>query len=720
MHNDSHEEKDNTSRVNGTIGSQISKDYSLEEFLKETDHSTSEDHESEKAEEVPVSLHGQDKEKNQESNLAFDSNCHIDSIGKYTHLIKFGLSCVLSYFIGFFEWSILWIILALTIFTIYLHKKHKKKLKTFFAYDIATRGEEKALQCRFSELPSWVQFSDINRVEWINTVISVIWPHVSYFMDYFLRHSVEPLAREALEQYKLWDFKFQQIDFGKIPPRICGVKVHGEPGSSEIIIDVDFEYNGDIDVSISVLKISSSVADVQIQGRLRIVLKPIIEDIPFIAGIQIFFLTSPEIDFDLGGAASILDLPGLNTVIKQSLNDYIERYAVLPNKISILLSDKISPVELKMPQPVGIVTVDVIEAKNLPSNLDLLSSIDPYVIIRHGSFELQTTVKSGSNPIWNETLYFPIEVPESQDLNVTVFDSDMGSSDDFSGSTKVNIQSIVKNGKIDEWIPLNNVPSGSIHLKLSWSQVRLEPLPDNEILNHSALLCIFLDSASVGTRYSSRPIIRVSIKAGEFSRETQNIFHGEKNPEFHEGFVFVIDHLNETSVVKFTIFDDRREVSVSNGSFSISSVATFSRKNFKIANYKLNDSESSVSFAAQVQLLDKTNNSKFSESVQALLSSGSKRLVKGLGSSATGAARDVSGYAKNVKSVTGTAIKNLGTAASNKTKNLSSTLRRKEDITDGGESVSLFKKEEEPSPDNNSTSCTQKSLKDHLKSFIRL
>ncbi|CAB4060765.1 unnamed protein product [Lepeophtheirus salmonis] len=581
MHNDSHEEKDNTSRVNGTIGSQISKDYSLEEFLKETDHSTSEDHESEKAEEVPVSLHGQDKEKNQESNLAFDSNCHIDSIGKYTHLIKFGLSCVLSYFIGFFEWSILWIILALTIFTIYLHKKHKKKLKTFFAYDIATRGEEKALQCRFSELPSWVQFSDINRVEWINTVISVIWPHVSYFMDYFLRHSVEPLAREALEQYKLWDFKFQQIDFGKIPPRICGVKVHGEPGSSEIIIDVDFEYNGDIDVSISVLKISSSVADVQIQGRLRIVLKPIIEDIPFIAGIQIFFLTSPEIDFDLGGAASILDLPGLNTVIKQSLNDYIERYAVLPNKISILLSDKISPVELKMPQPVGIVTI----------------------------------------------------LPESQDLNVTVFDSDMGSSDDFSGSTKVNIQSIVKNGKIDEWIPLNNVPSGSIHLKLSWSQVRLEPLPDNEILNHSALLCIFLDSASVGDTL---------------------LF-----PAYYS------NHLNETSVVKFTIFDDRREVSVSNGSFSISSVATFSRKNFKIANYKLNDSESSVSFAAQVQLLDKTNN------------------IKGLGSSATGAARDVSGYAKNVKSVTGTAIKNLGTAASNKTKNLSSTLRRKEDITDG-------------------------------------
>lgn len=48
----------------------------------------------------------------------------------------------------------------------------------------------------------------------------------------------------------------------------------------------------------------------QIHGMVRIVMKPLITKMPLVGGLQIFFLNNPSIDFNLVGAADILDMPG--------------------------------------------------------------------------------------------------------------------------------------------------------------------------------------------------------------------------------------------------------------------------------------------------------------------------------------------------------------------------------------------------------------------------
>lgn len=48
----------------------------------------------------------------------------------------------------------------------------------------------------------------------------------------------------------------------------------------------------------------------QIHGMVRVVMKPLISKIPLVGGLQIFFLNNPSIDFNLVGAADILDMPG--------------------------------------------------------------------------------------------------------------------------------------------------------------------------------------------------------------------------------------------------------------------------------------------------------------------------------------------------------------------------------------------------------------------------
>ena len=159
----------------------------------------------------------------------------------------------------------------------------------------------------------------------------------------------------------------------------------------------------------------------------------------------------PSLEFDLGGAAQVLDLPGINGLLKSALNAAIADQLVNPNRLSVLLTDKISPVDLKMPRPIGVLVVEVIEAKDLPKMDVGFSKCDPYVVVSHGRHEKKTSVGSGVNPFWKESLAFAIEIPESE-LQVLVLDRDTMSGDDFIGQAKFNVASLIEaGGAVDTW-----------------------------------------------------------------------------------------------------------------------------------------------------------------------------------------------------------------------------------------------------------------------------
>lgn len=160
----------------------------------------------------------------------------------------------------------------------------------------------------------------------------------------------------------------------------------------------------------------------------------------------------PTLEFDLGGAAQVLDFPGLNGLLKSAINDAIADHLVNPNRLSILLTDKVSPVDLKMPNPIGVLVVEVVEAKDLPKTDVGFSKCDPYVVVSHGRNEKKTSVCNGTtNPVWKEVLGFAIEIPETE-LQVLVLDRDTLSGDDFVGKTKFNVSSIIEaGGNIDTW-----------------------------------------------------------------------------------------------------------------------------------------------------------------------------------------------------------------------------------------------------------------------------
>lgn len=76
-----------------------------------------------------------------------------------------------------------------------------------------------------NQMIRYFSFADIERVEWLNKIAFILWPHLTTFMEKLIRQKIEPIARETLDAYRLWGFKFDKINFGKSPPRFEGLKV---------------------------------------------------------------------------------------------------------------------------------------------------------------------------------------------------------------------------------------------------------------------------------------------------------------------------------------------------------------------------------------------------------------------------------------------------------------------------------------------------------------
>ena len=78
-------------------------------------------------------------------------------------------------------------------------------------------------------------------------------------------------------------------------------------------------------------------------------------------------------------------------------------------------------------KPVGILHVKVVQALKL-LKMDLLGSSDPYVKLSLSGDRLpakKTTIKKKNlNPVWNETFKLIVREPQSQVLNIHVYDWD--------------------------------------------------------------------------------------------------------------------------------------------------------------------------------------------------------------------------------------------------------------------------------------------------------
>ncbi|XP_063611605.1 extended synaptotagmin-2-B-like isoform X1 [Penaeus indicus] len=486
------------------------------------------------------------------------------------------LEWFLVYMFGYYNVSFGWLMAPLFFLVLRDKRAKEKKIKFDIIRSIANADEKDIIQeiQRFSNLPSWVTFPDMERVEWLNKIIRQLWPYAGQYVKDLCKYSIEPSMRTALEEYKLNGFQFEKIILGDTPPRFSGVKVYDDTSRHEIIMDMDFAYAGDCKFEVSVSKFKMGIKDLQISGRLRIMMKPLVRQIPLVGGLQVFFLNNPDVDFNLIGLADVFDMPGLSDILRSIVTEQIGHMMVLPNRYPIQLVEDIDVVELKCPAPAGVIRLNVIEAQNLmKKDIGIMGTgkSDPYCILRLGAQKFQTkTINNTVNPKWDFCCEALANVIRRQRISIECWDYDYSplksyENDDYLGRANLDVQEIWKNGEVDMWVPLSEAKSGRIHIRATWLdlsdtadslQLQLEEIRALQVTTknplHSAVLMVWVDSAK---KLNQIPDPFVRLYVGNEKGETA-VRQRTNDPVFEEGFTFLVRN-PRTQELKLEVIDQK-------------------------------------------------------------------------------------------------------------------------------------------------------------------
>ncbi|XP_066484146.1 extended synaptotagmin-2 isoform X2 [Tiliqua scincoides] len=524
-------------------------------------------------------------------------------------LSQFARSFVLVfpvYVLGYLGLSFSWVLIALL--GLFLAQRHRGGKSSRLGRALAfLQDEERAVRLAVSsrDLPAWVHFPDTERAEWLNKTVKHMWPFICQFIEKLFRETIEPAVRGANSH--LSTFSFTKIDIGHQPLRINGVKVYTENvDKRQIILDLQISFVGNCEIDLEIKRYfcRAGVKSIQIHGTMRVILEPLLGDMPLIGALSLFFLRKPLLEINWTGLTNLLDIPGLNGLSDTIILDIISNYLVLPNRVTVPLVSEVQIAQLRFPIPKGILRIHFIEAQDLEGKDTYLKGIvkgksDPYGIIHVGNQIFQSKViKENLNPKWNEVYEALVYEHPGQELEIELFDEDPDK-DDFLGSLIIDLAEVEKERQLDEWFTLDEVSKGRLHLKLEWltlmptvenlDQVLRSVRADKDQANDglsSALLILYLDSArnlpnnpldynpdalkksavqkalKSGKKINSNPNPRVLLSVGHKAQESK-IRYKTNEPVWEENFTFFI-HNPRRQELEVEVKDEEHQCSLGN------------------------------------------------------------------------------------------------------------------------------------------------------------
>uniref|UniRef100_A0A667Y329 Extended synaptotagmin 2 n=1 Tax=Myripristis murdjan TaxID=586833 RepID=A0A667Y329_9TELE len=452
----------------------------------------------------------------------------VSSTSELTHTwVQFAKTFVLIfpiYALGYFEFSFSWLLIGLVIFFWWRRNTGGKSSRLSRALAFFEQEERSVKQSlTTSDLPPWVHFPDVERVEWLNKTVRQMWPYICQFVEKLFHETIEPAVKGA--NAHLSTFCFSKIDMGDKPLRVNGVKVYTENvDKRQIIMDLQISFvgNTEIDVDIKRYYCKAGIKSIQLHGVLRVVMEPLLGDMPLIGALSLFFLKKPLLDINWTGLSNILDIPGLNGFSDSLIQDIIYSYLVLPNRITIPLVGDVELARLRFPMPKGVLRIHFLEAQDLEGKDKFLGGLikgksDPYGVLQIGNQLFQSkTIKESLHPKWNE---------------------------------------------VYEWFDLEEVSTGKLHLKLEWLSLLSTPEKIDQVLRSvradrslandglsSALLVVYLDSAkNLPVSYGTACFIR--FKTSE--------------PLWEEAFSFLV-HNPRRQELELEVKDDKHKCTLGN------------------------------------------------------------------------------------------------------------------------------------------------------------
>uniref|UniRef100_A0A4W3H8Y4 C2 domain-containing protein n=1 Tax=Callorhinchus milii TaxID=7868 RepID=A0A4W3H8Y4_CALMI len=371
-----------------------------------------------------------------------------------THFAKAFFYLFPVYLTGYFGLSIAWIVFGLFVWMWWKKNRSAKLSRLQAAFRLVDEERLVITNEIKQELPPWVHFPDVERVEWLNKIVSQAWPYIGIYLEKLFKDRIEPSICGSNVYLKT--FIFSKLHFGeKVKTMI---------------------FCRDCEINVEIKKVcKAGLKGVLLHGTLRVILEPLIGQMPLVGAVTLFFIRPPTLEINWTGLTNILDIPGVNEMSDTKILDAIASYMVLPNRFTCPLTSKINVSHLRFPLPHGVVRIYVKQAADLIRKDTYLMGMvqgksDPYAVVRIGTQTFRSkTIKGNLNPAWNEIYEAVVHEAPGQDLEVELYDEDPDK-DDFLGSalSYPNGHDSFKHSVFKQWFPLNDVDHGKIHLKLEW------------------------------------------------------------------------------------------------------------------------------------------------------------------------------------------------------------------------------------------------------------
>uniref|UniRef100_A0A3B3Y4H1 Uncharacterized protein n=1 Tax=Poecilia mexicana TaxID=48701 RepID=A0A3B3Y4H1_9TELE len=470
------------------------------------------------------------------------------------------------YLAGYYRVSTSLLVCGMMVYTGWKHAREAKEERLRSAIQLLDDEEEytsmKSSKIR-RDLPAWVNFPDVEKVEWLNKVLQQVWPFVGQYLEKLLMETIAPSIRASSAH--LQTLSFTKVDMGDKAMKVVGIKAHTENDKGQVLLDLYISYVGNVEINVEVKRYfcKAGVKGIQLHGMMRVILEPLIGDVPIVGAVTMFFIRRNISTFET--FLPFLLLMKYQTVICYSvmsdsmIMDAIASFLVLPNRLVVPLVPGLHVAQLRCPLPRGVVRIHLLEAQNLVAKDNYVKGVmaglsDPYAILRVGPQTFTSKhIDNTDCPKWGEMYEVIVHEVPGQELEVEVYDKDTDK-DDFLGRTKLDLGIVKKSIAVDDWFTLKDTPSGRVHFKLEW--LALQPnteqleqvLKRNESVTSknsnppsSAILVVYLDKAEAlpmkkGNK-EPNPMVQISVR--ETTRDSK-ICYTTVNPEWEEAFTFFI------------------------------------------------------------------------------------------------------------------------------------------------------------------------------------
>uniref|UniRef100_A0A6Q2YSS4 Extended synaptotagmin-like protein 1b n=1 Tax=Esox lucius TaxID=8010 RepID=A0A6Q2YSS4_ESOLU len=515
------------------------------------------------------------------------------------------------YLAGYYRVSTSILVFGLMVYTGWKHSREAKEARLRSAihhYENEQHISMKIFKSK-KDLPAWVNFPDVEKVEWLNKILQQVWPFVGQYLEKLLVETIAPSIRSSSTH--LQTLTFTKVDFGDKAMKVVGVKAHTENEKGQVLLDVYISYVGDVEINVEVKKYfcKAGVKGIQLHGMMRVILEPLIGDVPIVGAVTMFFIRRPKLDINWTGLTNLLDIPGLNIMSDTMIMDAIASFLVLPNRLTVPLVADLHVAQLRSPLPRGVVRIHLLEADDLPAKDNYMKGVisgmsDPYAVCRVGPQTFTSQVVDNTVcPKWGEMYEVIVHEVPGQELEVEVYDKDPDK-DDFL------VMYVLSSSQpmclcFFQWFTLKETKSGRVHFRLEWlvlqpSTERLEEVCIRSvILSVSTVVkycgdCLHLQRMKKGNKEPS-PMVQMSVQ--DVTRESRTSWT-TINPVWEDAFTFFIPDPRKQSI-DIQVKDNDRTQSL--GSLSIPLSRLLSSPNLSLDQwFQLDNSGSATNLAADL------------------------------------------------------------------------------------------------------------------------